>query len=338
MGVKDAVTKAYMQDEETFADAFNFAVFGGRQAVWPERLKPLDTTLVTLPYGDGDTQVKVQRFRDVAKVLTAMEDGRAAYILLGIENESEQKYTEPVKVMLYDALQYVDQIEEIGRRHKRNGLKPKGHAEFLSGFYETDKLLPVITLTIFFGSTQWNASRNLHDMLLADEEILEHVPNYPIHLIAPSEISDGDFGKFRSELGLTMKYIKYSGDKKKLMEAVQSDERFRETSKRTFDLINTVTGSKLVYPEGKETVDMCQAIKDLIEDAEKGVEARMEGKVKEAERRAQEAENRAQEAEQNAMKTKMMLAKYLIGGGGRSIEDAAEETGLSVETIMMLMK
>ena len=83
---------------------------------------------------------------------------------------------------------------------------------------------------------------------------------------------------------------------------------------------------------------MCQAIKDLIEDAEKGVEARMEGKVKEAERRAQEAENRAQEAEQNAMKTKMMLAKYLIGGGGRSIEDAAEETGLSVETIMMLMK
>ena len=24
MGVKDAVTKAYMQDEETFADAFNF--------------------------------------------------------------------------------------------------------------------------------------------------------------------------------------------------------------------------------------------------------------------------------------------------------------------------
>ena len=29
----------------------------------------------------------------------------------------------------------------------------------------------------------------LHDMLLADEEILEHVPNYPIHLIAPSEIS-----------------------------------------------------------------------------------------------------------------------------------------------------
>ena len=96
MGAKDVVAKAYMQDEETFADAFNFAVFGGKRTVRPERLRPLDTTLVSLPCGDGGTQVQVQRFRDVAKVLTAMEDGRAVYVLLGIENESEQKYTETV--------------------------------------------------------------------------------------------------------------------------------------------------------------------------------------------------------------------------------------------------
>ena len=343
MGAKDTITKAYMQDEETFADAFNFAVFGGRQVVLPKKLRPLDTTLVALPSGDGETKVEVQRFRDVAKVMTAMVDGRAAYVLLGIENESVQKYTEPVKIMLYDALQYVNQIEETGRRHRREGRKPKDGAEFLSGFYEEDRLLPVITLTIHFDSEKWTATRNLHGMMLADEEILEHIPNYPIHLISSSEISNRDFEKFRSELGLTLKYIKYSKDKEKLMDAVQSDERFKETTRRTVDLINTVTGSKLVYPEGKEKVDMCQAIKELIADAEKAGEARMENKVKEAEDRAlaaeskmQVAEDRAQAAEQEAMKTKRMFAKYLLSESGKSVEEIACETGLNVGAVKAL--
>ena len=36
MGKKDTVTKNYMEDNATFADAFNFLIYGGRQVIKPE--------------------------------------------------------------------------------------------------------------------------------------------------------------------------------------------------------------------------------------------------------------------------------------------------------------
>lgn len=33
---KDTVTKEYMQDEEVFADAFNFLMYDGEQVIRPE--------------------------------------------------------------------------------------------------------------------------------------------------------------------------------------------------------------------------------------------------------------------------------------------------------------
>ena len=46
MADKDTITKNYMQDSKTFADAFNFLLYGGRQVIKPEQLKPLDTTSI----------------------------------------------------------------------------------------------------------------------------------------------------------------------------------------------------------------------------------------------------------------------------------------------------
>ena len=45
------------------------------------------------------------------KMVTAMEDDRAAYLLLGIENQSDIHYAMPIRNMLYDAIQYVNQAE-----------------------------------------------------------------------------------------------------------------------------------------------------------------------------------------------------------------------------------
>lgn len=85
MADKDTITKDYMQDSETFADAFNFLIYGGKQVIKPEQLRPLDTTSIVLPYGDESKKVPIQKYRDVLKMVTAMEDDRAAYLLLGID-------------------------------------------------------------------------------------------------------------------------------------------------------------------------------------------------------------------------------------------------------------
>ena len=41
------------------------------------------------------------------------------YVLLGIENQTRIHYAMPVRNIIYDALQYGKQVEEIARRHER---------------------------------------------------------------------------------------------------------------------------------------------------------------------------------------------------------------------------
>lgn len=132
-----------MQDSATFADAFNFLLYGGRQVIRPEQLRPLDTTAIALPYGSEGQPEPIQRFRDVLKMVTAMEDGKRAYLVLVIENQSQIHYAMPVRNMLYDAIQYMTQVEERRQVRRESGEKSQAAEEYLSGFGYSDKLLPV---------------------------------------------------------------------------------------------------------------------------------------------------------------------------------------------------
>ena len=336
MGDKDAITKKYLQDADTFADVFNFHLYGGEQVIRPGQLRPLDTSLVALPYGDDGTPMPKQRFRDVAKLVTAKEDGNAAYLILAVENQTLQHNAEPVRIMLYDALQYASQVDHAAKFHRKSEKKSSESAEFLSGFHLTDKLLPVITLTLHFESDPWTAPRDLHGMLSADKSILQHIPNYRIHLVTPSEIPDEDFAKFRTELGVALKYIKYSKDSKGLMKTARIDESFKNVSKRTFDLINVLTNSKLVCPKGKEQGDMCKAIEDLIEEGREELTQKLE----ESEKMRKEAENKVQAAEKKArtaaVNTSEQIARNLLARDKYSLEDIAEATGLDLDRVRAL--
>lgn len=306
MADKDTITKEYMQDRENFADAFNFLLYGGKQVIKPAQLKPLDTTSIALPYSEGDKPAPVQKYRDVLKMVTAMEDDNAAYLLLGIENQSEIHYAMPVRNMLYDAIQYVAQVEETARSHRMSDKMPETRAEFLSGFYKTDKLLPIITLTLYFGADEWAAPKDLHGMLSANEDILKFVDNYHLHLIVPAEIDDEDFTKFHTELSLALKYVKYSKDKKKLIEIVNEDTAYKSVSRKTADMVNVVTNSNLHYNSGKERVDMCEAIEGIRNDAMK--------------------EGIAKGLEEGVLKTLIGL----VNDGILTIADAAKRANMSV--------
>jgi len=265
MGKKDTITKDYMSDNATFADAFNFLIYGGRQVIKPEQLKELDTTAIALPYGEGERPVPIQKYRDLLK---AMTDGNIAYVLLGIENQSEIHYAMPPKNMLYDAAEYVAQVEDTAKSHHSGKEKSETGAEYLSGFYRTDKLLPVITLTVYFGAEKWNAPKSLYEMFDSPEpKLLKFIPNYWINLISPADIADEDFSKFHTELSLALKYIKYSKDKERLRQIMQEDTAFKNVSRRTADMVNIVTNSNLHYADGEECVDMCEAIEGIRNDA-----------------------------------------------------------------------
>jgi flagellar motility protein MotE (MotC chaperone) len=109
-----------------------------------------------------------------------------------------------------------------------------------------------------------------------DEEILSRVPDYKINLVSPWQMEDADFGKFRTALAETFQYIKYSKEDEALENAVNANPNFRSLDRRTAELINEVTGSRLEYEKKKEVVDVCKAIEDMkkkaVEAALKGVE------------------------------------------------------------------
>lgn len=268
MSRKDTVTKDYMKDTKVFADAFNYLIYGGRQVIDPDKLHELDTTAIALPYGVDGASVPVQKYRDELKYLTAMEDERAAYLILGIENQSEIHYAMPVKDMLYDALQYAEQVSQAAKSYRSRGEMSVSSGEFLSGFRKEDKLLPVITLVIFFGAEEWDGPMSLHEMLSVEEkEILAFVPDYRINLISPASMAEDEIERFRTSLREVMLYIKYSKDKKKLGSLLQADEKFKSVERKAVEVMNAITGIHMEIEEDEEKVDMCEGMKGLLNDA-----------------------------------------------------------------------
>ncbi len=275
----DTITKDYVKDAGVFADIFNYYIYGGRQVILPEQLTERDSTKIALPYGADGAVVPVQKFRDVQKLYAAMTDGKMEYVLYGAENQAEIHYAMPVKNNLYDALEYAGQVEEAAKSHRKEmkrkkeegeasaeeGGKTPSAGEFLSGFWVEDRLIPSITVTIFFGSEEWDGPLSLFEMMdVSDPDVLACMDNYHVRLIAPAQMTDEEIMKFQSSLREVMLFIKYSKDKENLSRAlVTNEKRFRELERRAADVIETITNSGIKYDESEEVVDVCQAIREI---------------------------------------------------------------------------
>lgn len=226
-----------------------------------------DTTELTLPNEKGKDPIVIQKYRDVFKTLNSMEDSKAEYALLGIEDQTLINYAMTPKDLLYNSLLYAERITRIAKAHQRVGDKATS-SEFLSGFHKDDKLKPVITIVIYWGADEWDAATSVHEMIdTNDAELLRFVPDYRITVISPFSLSNDDFNKFHSELREVLKYIKYSKNSDDLEKYVAEDESYRHLSKEAVDVINAMTKSGIEIKDGEEKVDVCKAIQDMKEKA-----------------------------------------------------------------------
>ncbi len=270
MGKTDVCTKEYMSNPRIFADAFNYYFFHGKQVVKPNELTVQDVTELSLPYDGGDGLiVPTQKFRDVLKLWTVMTSKDATYMLLGIENQANVHYAMPVRNMLYDALNYSSQVEETGKKHRKT--KDIYGDEFLSGFKKTDKVKPVFTLVIYWGTKEWDAPRSLYEMLDVKENmneiIKEYVNDYKLHIIVPKEIEN--FEQFSTDLGYCFRYIRSSDQKEELKKLIEEHtDIYSNFDKISGYLLESVTNTKLPKSAQKEdSINMCKAIEEMIEEA-----------------------------------------------------------------------
>nr|WP_270427286.1 MULTISPECIES: Rpn family recombination-promoting nuclease/putative transposase [Clostridia] len=129
-------------------------------------------------------------------------------------------------------------------------------------------MIPVITVVVYFGSDTWKAPRSLHEMLsVQDPEILSLVPDYRINLFSPAEIKDEELNKLQSNLREVMLFIKYAKDKRKLKELTFENSSFQSLELKAARVIDSITGINLRFTETERSVNMCQAVQEMCDDA-----------------------------------------------------------------------
>ncbi len=148
MGKKDTKAKEYLSDNERFADLCNVVLFDGEQVIRAESLEERDST-------------------EVLSVLGA--DGR--------EVSFQQRWRDLLKSALYDVLNYGSQVKEAAKRHRDAGNEGSG-GEFLLGFHRDDRLTPVITITVYWGSDEWDVCTEIQTFGFPDTYKLLINPYY----------------------------------------------------------------------------------------------------------------------------------------------------------------
>ena len=212
-GKKDTVEKAYLSNKARFADVVNYVIFGGRQVVLPEHLVEVDSVQAMVKTKDGREPELTQKLRDLLRQVSLYATDTCNYILVGIENQTDLHYAMPARNMLYDALSYDRQLQNIAKAHADKGDRLE-KAEKTSGFAKTDTLKPVVTIVVYWSAGSWTAARSLHEMFPKNipEEILAISADYRLNLVVPSEIENYEL--FRTGVRAVLKAMEASDSKR----------------------------------------------------------------------------------------------------------------------------
>lgn len=114
---RDIAAKIFFAKPEHFADLYNGACFKGEQILNLDDLTPLDSVQECLPGSQSFSKKAVRRNRDVVK-MTALG---ANFLILACENQEHVHYAMVIRNMLYDAMNYAEQVQQIKRKYKIAG-------------------------------------------------------------------------------------------------------------------------------------------------------------------------------------------------------------------------
>lgn len=275
MGIGNISVRQWLKNKTRFADLFNGFVFDGKQVIRPEELEECDSESDVIISDKDEKEKGVRRYRDV--VMRWKKDRELA--VLACENQQKVHYAMPVRTMLYDSLSYVEQIRRIWKDKEEQGDKRElAREEYLSRFRKSDRIYPVITLVLYYGSEVWDMNRDLYEMFRLNEdadekEVMEkYIPNYHINLIDAERLENLE--RFKTDLQVIFNMIKYRDKKDSLMKYVGEHIDFfenvdRETYQACREFLSAKGGMlKMIVSENeeKERVNMCKALEELYAD------------------------------------------------------------------------
>ena len=253
MGKRDIALARYFEDEDRYADLINGFVFRGEPVISGENILDKNTRIT-------------------------------GFVVIALEHQDQIHYSMPVRVMLEDAAGYDEQMRRIQKKNQK--VKGLDKGEFLGSFRKEDRLNAVFTIVLYYGEKTWDGANDLYSLINFDEvpEMLKDLfNNYRLHVLEVRRFKDID--QFNTDLREVFGFIGFSGDKTAVRNYVaENQDSFEQLSEDAYDVIAVMAHSKELedvkerYREKGGKINMCEAIRGMIEDGR--LEGRREGELK----------------------------------------------------------
>lgn len=276
MGKVDITLNDCLKDRSRYADCFNTAL--NYKLLQPEYLSDMERVLEgTIPYPKLAACYKKER----DNICGYVGSTGAICAVVCIENQRDIDYSQVIRQFIYDAYSYNQQLTDIRKSHS-DEEKAKGTKERkrYRGFYPEDRLLPVLTVCIYYGEEPWDAPVEIQELMdfstFSEEEKRiwsEYIQNYKITVLDIRRMAEEQIDTMDSDLKLLFGVLKNSSNKNNLLSFIgKHQQELSEIQDDLYQAMITLTNTKelrkLCNQKEDEggTNNMCKAIDDLMKD------------------------------------------------------------------------
>lgn len=165
----------------------------------------------------------------------------------------------------------------------QNGIKKAeglDENEYLSRMKRTDKFMPVITITVYYGEKPWDGAVSLHGMLNIQEEMRQFVNDYKMLLVEARQDNLKLHNTNNVDLFHMLKMVlDNSMPKNEAKENVIKYAREHDVDKAVIMTVAGATNCRIDYNalSRRGDVDMCTLFDEIARENEK--KGRIEGKA-----------------------------------------------------------
>ena len=235
MGQKDITEKVLEDYNDVFADIINGLLFDGVQEIKPEAL---ENTTVHAQYKAEDGKVH-ELERDIAKY---WKEEKVELAICGIENQSKVEKNMPFRIVGYDGTAYRSQLQQ-----------------------ERKKMLPVVTIVLYFGTDRhWNSRKKIKELMEIPRCLDTYVNDYQMHVFEVAWLTEEQISHFRSDFKVVANFFV---QKRKNKDYIPDDPTEIRHVDEVLKLLQVMTGDRRyeeIFRKKKEGVhSMCDVAERL---------------------------------------------------------------------------
>lgn len=257
MGQKDITEKVLEDYNDVFADIINGLLFDGVQEIKPEAL---ENTSVHAQYKAENDKVH-ELERDIAKY---WKEEKVELAICGIENQSKVEKNMPFRIIGYDGATYRSQLQQ-----------------------ERKKMLPVVTIVLYFGTDRhWSSRKKIKELMEIPRCLDMYVNDYQMHVFEVAWLTEEQISRFHSDFKVVANFFV---QKRKNRDYIPDDPTEIRHVDEVLKLLKVMTGDRRyeeIFRKKKGVRSMCDVAERLEKmGIAKGIEigrseGKMEGEIK----------------------------------------------------------